>query len=154
MELLQTDGVAALTKAKDRSDQFGHQSDQISDISREARSLVEKLELEAAINKQNAEEANQKSLQAYELAKNTLTLQQNISEELNSNIRQEVSESNLKFQATSKITNDALKRANEVYDDALTLFASVNALTAPDIKIDKLKKEAALANEEVRYEIF
>lgn len=78
MELLQTDGVNALAKAKDRSDQFGHQSDQISSISREARAYADKIEVQSAINKRNAEEANEKSSKAYELAKNTITLQKNI----------------------------------------------------------------------------
>lgn len=78
LELLQTDGVAALARAKDRSDQFGQQSEQISEISREARSQADKLEAQVEQNKQNAKEANEKASKAYELAKNTLNLQKNI----------------------------------------------------------------------------
>lgn len=78
MELLKTDGVSALSKAKDRSDQFGHQSDQISAISRDARAQAEKLEAQAAFNKQIALEANENAMKAYELAKNTITHQKNI----------------------------------------------------------------------------
>lgn len=47
------------------------------------------------------------------------------------------------------MTAEALKRANDVYDEALTLFANVNSLTVPDIDIDKLKKDAAAANDKV-----
>lgn len=78
MELLQTSGVSALSKAKDRSDQFGHQSNQISEISREARHIVDSLEAHSDSKKENAQEAFSKSLQAYELAKNTFALQSNI----------------------------------------------------------------------------
>lgn len=78
MELLQTDGVSALAKAKDRSDQFGHQSEQISLISRSARAQADKLQEQVESNKGNAKEAFEKSQAAYELAKNTITLQKNI----------------------------------------------------------------------------
>lgn len=67
-----------MARARDRSDQFGQQSEQISEISRDARHKVEKLEALAGQNKQNAVEANEKATAAYDLAKNTLSQQQNI----------------------------------------------------------------------------
>lgn len=78
LDLLQTDGVSALARAKDRFEQFGQQSDQISDISRQARARVETLEQQAEQNKNSAKEANEKASKAYELAKNTLSQQKNI----------------------------------------------------------------------------
>lgn len=53
------------------------------------------------------------------------------------------------MEETSRLTANALKRATEVYDEALTLFANVNSLTAPEINIEELKKSAASANKEV-----
>lgn len=73
------------------------------------------------------------------------------SDELRTNIRVEVGKSKNILEETSKLTADALKRANEVYDEALTLFANVNSLTAPEISIEELKKSAASANKEVSY---
>lgn len=78
MELLQTSGVTSLSKAKDRSDQFGQQSNQISEISRQARLIVDALEAQAEEKKANAHEAITKSQQAYDLAKNSFALQSNI----------------------------------------------------------------------------
>lgn len=78
LDLLKTDGASALARARDRSEQFGQQSEQISDISRQARHQVEKLEELAEQNKKNALEANEKASNAYDLAKNTLSQQQNI----------------------------------------------------------------------------
>lgn len=75
MDLLQTDGATALARAKDRFEQFGQQSDQISDISREARAKVEQLEKQADESKQNAIEANEKATKANELARNALSQQ-------------------------------------------------------------------------------
>lgn len=75
---MQTSGVSSLSKAKDRSDQFGQQSNQISDISREARLIVETLEAQAEAKKTEAQDAIAKSQKAYDLAKNTFALQSNI----------------------------------------------------------------------------
>lgn len=71
------------------------------------------------------------------------------SDELRSNIRSEIGQSKDKLETTAKLTTDALKRADEVYNEALTLFASVNSLAAPQINVEKLKKDAAQANEQV-----
>lgn len=78
LELLQTDGAVALVRAKNRSDQFGHQSNQISEISRESRAQVERLQSQSDQKKRLANEANEQASQAYELAKNTLNQQKNI----------------------------------------------------------------------------
>lgn len=76
--LLQTNGAVALAKARDRSDQFGHQSEQISEISRQARGHADTLEAEAKHNKQKAKEASEKASEAYDMAKNAIALQKNI----------------------------------------------------------------------------
>lgn len=75
---MNTEGTAALARAKDRFEQFGQQSDQISEISREARAQVDQLEKQADENKQKANEAYEKALKANELAKNALSQQQQI----------------------------------------------------------------------------
>lgn len=75
---MNTEGAAALARAKDRFEQFGQQSDQISEISREARAEVDLLEKQADENKQKANEAYEKALKANELAKNALSQQQQI----------------------------------------------------------------------------
>lgn len=73
------------------------------------------------------------------------------SDELRSNVRIEIAQSKEKLNTTAKLTADALKRATDVYNEALTLFANVNSMTTPDIHIDKLKQDAAAANEKVLY---
>lgn len=150
MELLQNDGAAALAKAKDRADKFGQQSEQISEISRQARAKVEKLEKDVEQSKQNAIDANDKASKAYELAKSTLSQQQQISDELRSNIRAEIYHSKESLENAIRLTSDALERANRVYDEALTLIANVNALASPDIDLDKLKQDALNAIEEAQ----
>lgn len=139
-----------MAKAKDRADKFGQQSEQISEISRQARAKVEKLEKDVEQSKQNAIDANDKASKAYELAKSTLSQQQQISDELRSNIRAEIDHSKESLENAIRLTSDALERANRVYDEALTLIANVNALASPEIDLDKLKKDALNAIEEAQ----
>lgn len=76
--MLNIDGATALARAKDRSEQFDDQSEQISEISRNARAKVEELEKQADRSKQNAIDANEKASKAYELAFNAISQQQQI----------------------------------------------------------------------------
>lgn len=69
---------------------------------------------------------------------------------MRSNIRAEIQQSKESLETATKLTADALKRANEVYDEALTLFANVSALAAPEINLERLKQESAKAIDEVR----
>lgn len=138
-----------MTKARERADKFGHQSNQISDISRQARARVDQLDKEAAESKQNALEANDKAAKAYELAKNALSQQKEISDELRSTIRMEIQKSKDALESAVRLTSEALAKANNVYDEALTLIASVNALATPDPNIEKLRKDAANAMQNV-----
>jgi len=54
------------------------------------------------------------------------------------------------LETATRLAADAFKRANEVYDEALTLFANVSALTAPEINLDKLKQDSVKAIEEAQ----
>lgn len=148
--MLQNDGAAALARAKDRADKFGQQSDQISEISRQARTKVESLEKDVEQSKQNAIDANDKASKAYELAKSTLSQQQQISDELRSTIRAEIEHSKESLESAIRLTSSALERANRVYDEALTLIANVNALASPEIDLDKLKQDALNAIDEAQ----
>lgn len=78
LDLLKSNGATALDRARTRSNEFGQQSEQISDISRQARHQEETLEAQARENKQIAAEANEKASKAYDLAKSTLGKQQEI----------------------------------------------------------------------------
>lgn len=150
MELLQNDGASALARAKDRSDKFAPHSDSLSAISREARLLADELEAQTEVEKKNAQEANDKANKAYELAKDAINLQKSINEEFKTNISTEMGMAKSKLDTVTRMTDEALEMANKVYDDALTLFANVNSLTAPDINLDEIKKESAKSAEEVK----
>lgn len=142
IETLQTDGNQALLKAKERSVSLDNQSKEISEISREARKYANKLENEANQAKMTAQEALDKSSQAFEIAKNTNNLQQQINADIKQNISTELSQLTQKLETVKRITEDSLEKANEVYDDALTLFANINSLLTPEINTKQIKDDA------------
>lgn len=142
LELLQTEGAQALQRAKERSAAFDNQSKEISDISREARQYADQLEAEAQTAKDTATEALNKATKAFDIAKNTTNLQQLINTDLKQNVSTEIQDFKAKIETAKRHTDDALEKANEVYDQALTLFASVNALTIPDVDTSTIKADA------------
>lgn len=148
MEVLQTDGNQALQRAKDRSASLDNQSKEISEISRQARKYADKLENEADTAKLTAQEALDKASKAFEIAKNTNNLQQQINADIKQNISTELSQLTQKLETVKRITEDSLEKANEVYDDALTLFANINSLSAPEINTKQIKDDAKRLIEE------
>lgn len=78
LEYLDGEGTAALNKARDRSDQFGKQSGEMSKLAKESRLLAEKLENEARNIKDIAEKGLNVSLAANKIAKDGITKQANI----------------------------------------------------------------------------
>lgn len=72
------------------------------------------------------------------------------SDELRSNIRAEIEQSKSALESAISLSNDALQQANHVYDEALTLIANINALSVPDINLEKLRTDAMNAIQEVR----
>ncbi|XP_030385859.1 laminin subunit gamma-1-like [Scaptodrosophila lebanonensis] len=147
LALLNEEGALALDKAKNKSVEFGEQSNQISDISREARFIADRLEAEAQFDLKNAKDANDAVEKAHELAKNAINLQQKVGVELRSEVRLELDQINQSLSTVKDSSHEALRRANEVYDSALTLLRDVNKTSQPDIDISQLKKDAQAANE-------
>nr|CAD7454512.1 unnamed protein product [Timema tahoe] len=141
LDYLETEGAVALDKAKDRSAQFGQQSEQMSDIAREARVLVQKQMEEAEEIKNTAERAKNTSAQAYELATEAIKQQQNISDELRGlKVNIESAETNL--EKTKELAAEAANKVGEVHSDAFDIYKDIYGLTVPDIDVPKLKEDA------------
>lgn len=69
--------------------------------------------------------------------------------ELRNNIKNEIEQSRSALDTAINLSNDALQQANRVYDEALTLIANINALSVPDINLEKLRTEAMNAIQQV-----
>lgn len=70
---------------------------------------------------------------------------------MRTNIRAEIQQSKIALENAIGLSNDALQQANQVYDEALTLIANINALSVPDINLEKLRTDAVKAIQEVIY---
>lgn len=147
LNTLNDEGAMALARARNKSMEFGAQSNQISEISREARTLADQLEAQAQYDLKNAKDANNAVEKAYELAKNAINLQQKVNDDLRTEVRLELDTVKSTLGTIAQATKEALKKSNDVYDAALTILSDVNGLTVPDIDIKKLKEEALTGNE-------
>ncbi|XP_058123627.1 laminin subunit gamma-1 [Anopheles ziemanni] len=148
VELLQTEGNTALARAKEISGHLGNQTNQISGISREARQYADRFKAEADANMKQAQEAHKKASEALKKANDMFNQQANITKELDTTISGEIAQAREKLSTVSKLTEQALTRAREVNDEALTLFATVNRTAPPNIDINQIKKEASAYNRE------
>lgn len=69
---------------------------------------------------------------------------------MRTNIRAEIQQSKNALETAISLSNDALQQANKVYDEALTLIANINALSVPEINLDKLRADALNAIKQVK----
>ncbi|XP_050361187.1 laminin subunit gamma-1 [Nymphalis io] len=145
LEYLDGEGAAALAKARNRSDQFGKQSVDMSALAKESRLLAEKLENDAKNIRAIAEKALNTSLAANSIAKDGITKQANISNEVQI-LANELNAATGKLSSMAELAEQALRRAKTVYDDALGLYAEVNTTLLPDIKLNKLRQDSIEMN--------
>ncbi|KAJ9596346.1 hypothetical protein L9F63_012621, partial [Diploptera punctata] len=149
MDYILTDGSTALVKAMERSEQFGQTSTQMSEIAREARALAEKQEKEADEIQLIAAKAVNTSTEAYELARNAIKQQQNISDELRG-LELEIDNLDKKLELTGELAKEASQRVGDVHTNALKIYTDIYGLNIPDINIPKLKEVAELTANEAR----
>ena len=138
---LESDGYRSLEKAKKRSERYGHQSQRMTDIAREARTLADKHEAEAEAIIGTFKEARNVSETAYLMAKDAITTQQKNKEALEA-LREKASEVKDQFQMTMKLSDDVHKDASKAEQDALGLFTEVSNIKVPDHNSLRLKSEA------------
>lgn len=156
MELIQIEGVSELSRAKNKSNQFDHQSEQMSDISRNSRKIAEDLEKEADSNRDKAKKAKEKAINASDVAKNTIDLQRSITDQLKTNIAPDFPKEKKKLDALKKLTTESLDKANSVYDESLTLLSNINALNIPEVDLNPIKEDAgklSKASDEIAKEL-
>lgn len=141
--MIQIEGVTELSRAKNKSVHFDHQSEQMSDISRNSRKYADDLEKAAENTKKNTKEIKEKALAASELAKNSIELQRSITEQLKNKIVPDFPKEKENLEALKKLTASSLEKANAVYDESLTLFANINGMQIPEFDLSPNKKDAS-----------
>ncbi|XP_063244920.1 laminin subunit gamma-1 isoform X2 [Bacillus rossius redtenbacheri] len=147
LDFLQTEGAAVLEKARERSAQFGQQSEQMSETAREARYFVQEQEREAEDIRKNAERAVNTSAKAYDLASETIKQQQNISDELR-NLKNKIDWSETNLGRTKDFAQETADKVNEVYKDAFSIYQDIYGLSVPEVNTEKMKEEASIVTQE------
>ena len=140
--MIQTEGVAELTRAKSKAHHFDHQSEQMSDISRNARKYADELEKIANDHKKNAKQMKDLTLNASDLAKTSIDLQRSISDQLKTKVVPDFPKEKKKIESLEKLTQNTIEKANSVYDESLTLFANINAIQIPEPNLVPIKNNA------------
>lgn len=138
---LETEGQSALAKAKQRSDKFGQQSERMSEIAREARTIADRHEDEAKAIEDLAREANATSEEAYRLAKDAIETQEANRNEIN-RLNKQLGDTSELLLMTKKMSEEARNQAGKAHDDALSLYTEVNAIAVPDLDSNKMRLDA------------
>jgi coxsackievirus/adenovirus receptor len=128
-----------LNRAKGKAEHLDHQSEQMSDISRNARKHAEELEKIADDHKKNAKGMKDLTLNASDLAKKSIDLQRTITDQLSTKLVPDFPKEKKKLESLQKLTKDSLDKANSVFDESLTLFANINAIQVPELNLAPLK---------------
>lgn len=134
-------GKIALDKARQKANEFGQQSEKMTQIAQKARETAEELDLVADGIVFDAGMAKNKSTEAYELAKNATDKHKNITQDIRT-LRNEVSNSETKLEKITEDTEAAEKEASEIHAKALNQLNAAKNLILPSINATKLKNLA------------
>lgn len=141
LDVLELDGKNALETAQQKAKEFGQQSEKMTAISQEARTIADDLENEANSISDRGKLADDKAKEAYDLAKNITAQEKNTSQVID-DLKQKVAATESKLKKVEQAVKDAHNRSAEVKEKALELLGEVNNLNVPDIDVAKLKEEA------------
>ncbi|XP_039287282.1 laminin subunit gamma-1 [Nilaparvata lugens] len=149
LDYLQTDGAAALKKAMDRSTEFGQQSQQMSEMAREARRLVQQQKEEYDNINWVAEKAVNVSTDAYELAKDTINQQKNTSDELKI-LASDLAVARDLLDSANRLSAEVKGHVTNVHTEALDLYRDIYALTIPTVDTATMRQDAQLLSAEAK----
>ncbi|XP_065226711.1 laminin subunit gamma-1 [Planococcus citri] len=149
-QLLYTEGRSALAKAVNKSTEVGVQNEQMSQIARDARQHVLKLEEEAEKLKGIADSAANISNEAYNKAVEAIQKQKNISTELQI-LKSRLVFTDEKLKSLTSQINETADQVNVAYNESLTIYGDIYGLSVPTVDVPSIKANAEnltkLANE-------
>ena len=142
-----SEGKEALERAEDKSHKQSQQISAISELARDARLLADQHEEEAVKLEKVGITARNTSLEAYNIAWDSIQQQRNANDESRS-LTQSVQQLEEDVKVTESKAKNALEVAKESYDNSLNLFKDAYSLTLPTIDFDDLKDKAKKAKAE------
>ncbi|CAH1179506.1 unnamed protein product [Phaedon cochleariae] len=142
-----TQAKEALENAMESSQKAGQQSEKMTKIAQESRELADELEERADVIESKALDAKNKSIEAYQIAKNA-SLGQSEVEERARKMRHEVTDAENKLNRTSTWIKEVANMSATSKADALNLLNAVKNLQIPQIDIPELKTRSESLRDE------
>lgn len=142
-----SDGKDAVERAQEKSIQQSQQITAISELSRKARVLADEHEEEALKLEKIGASARNTSLEAYDIAWNSIQQQRSANDESRS-LSQSVQQLEDEVKVTELKARGALDVAKEAHNNALNLFKDAYSLTLPEIDFNTIKDQAKVAKAE------
>ncbi|XP_067121237.1 laminin subunit gamma-1 [Centruroides vittatus] len=139
--LLETEGLSALQEAKERSDQFGQQSERMSQIAREARQLADDHMNEANLITEFANDALNTSSEAYRLAKDAIDSQDQTIAEIYE-LEKQIDKVSYSLGEALELGKQSLDDARDAYNDALDTFTKIPKPLVIEVDTDRMKRTA------------
>ncbi|XP_012268511.2 laminin subunit gamma-1 [Athalia rosae] len=136
---LATEGRTALNEARNRAEQVGQQNQQMTEIAQDARVLADINTNEAKKIHQLAETARNTTLKAYNLAKQAIYKNANISDEIQA-LEIELNQLEDRFREVKELAAIAANKSAAVLQEALVI--SIVNLDIPSIDIAELQAQA------------
>lgn len=137
-----TEGMTALTKARERADSLGKQSQKMAEMAKESRQLADQHEADAAKIRELTLSAMNHTSMAYELAKDAAIAQEANAKNI-ARLRQQIEKMVELLAKTKKMSAEATNEARKSYDEALALYTLINSLQINKADIPKLRQQAA-----------
>lgn len=135
------EGMTALSKARERADRLGKQSQKMSEMAKESRQLADQHEQDAAKIKDLTLMAMNHSSIAYELAKDAAVTQEANAKNI-ARLKQQIDKMVELLNKTKKMSNEAQNEARKSYEEALALYTLINSLDLNRADIPRLKQQA------------
>ncbi|ENN81832.1 hypothetical protein YQE_01771, partial [Dendroctonus ponderosae] len=121
-----------------RSKVVGQQSDKMTEVAQEAREIADDLDQRATQLVDDAKQAKNLSIEAYDKIKTTHVMQQNISENARK-LKAETQNLEQQLNRTREWTRQVTEGAREAKNDALGLLNDVNNLLVPQTNVSSLR---------------
>lgn len=138
---IKSEGMIALSKARERANKLGKQSQKMSEMAKESRQLADQHEADAAKVKELTLAAMNHTSIAYELAKDAAIAQEANAKNI-AHLKQQIEKMVDLLAKTKKMSSEATNEARKSYDEALALYTLINSLQINKADIPKLKQQA------------
>jgi len=139
---IMSEGMSALSRARERADKLGKQSQKMSEMAKESRQLADQHEQDAARIKELALAAMNHTSIAYELAEDAALAQEANAKNV-AQLKQQIEKMVDLLGRTKKMSNEATIEAKKSYDEALALYTLIKSLQLNRADIPKIKQQAA-----------